>query len=105
MSAEKFIILLSICSTLTGFTVEGIKKLLDERNKTYYSNTLAAITSICLATALSIGYGILYDVQMDKHYVICAIALMFTSWLCSMVGYDKVIQTIAQFRNNSSKEE
>ena len=90
-------------SILTGLTTEGVKKLLMERNKTYYANTLAGIVAIVLSIALGVGYALVAGIGFEPPTFVYIIALAFISWLCAMVGYDKVVQAIAQFRTTSAE--
>lgn len=82
-------------STFTGLTVQAIKKLLGD-NKKISTNILASIVSIVLSAALAAAYAIVKNISVDAVYVIYSIALAFGSWLCAMVGYDKVKQAIEQ---------
>lgn len=88
---EIFLTGLMVISTLTGLVTEAVKKILDEHNKTYHSNTLAGIVAVVLSLLVGSGYMILASVAFSAQIVVCIIALMFLSWLCSMVGYDKVV--------------
>ena len=40
----------------------------------------------------------------NTQIVTCMVAQVFMSWLCAMVGYDKVIQAISQFKTNGEDE-
>ena len=91
ISLEVFLMGLMCVSTLTGLCTEAIKKMLDEHNVTYYANTLAAIVSITLSIIIGFGYMILSNTAFSAQFVVCVVALMIMSWLCAMVGYDKVI--------------
>lgn len=93
ISFETFLIGLLIVSTLTSLVTEAIKKILTEHGKTYHANTLAGIVAVILSIAIGIGYGIVMSIAFTAQSVVCIIALMFMSWLCAMVGYDKVIAT------------
>lgn len=95
---ETFLIGLTIVSTLTGLVVEAIKKILNGKNKQYCANTLAGIVAAALSVAIGVGYVIFASVGFSAQTIICIIALAFASWLCSMVGYDKVLQVITQFK-------
>lgn len=83
-------------SLFTGLTVEAIKKLLKDFNKKIPNNILASVVSIILALVISLAYSVIAKVPMDGVYWIAVGFLMFCSWLCSMVGYDKVRQSIEQ---------
>ncbi|WP_312373028.1 aminopeptidase [Lachnoclostridium sp.] len=104
MKFEVFLMLLLVVSVLTSLFVEGIKKLLDERGKTYYSNMLAGITSIVLSVFVGFAYVILVQVALNIQMAVYLIALILLSWLCSMVGYDKVLQAITQIRGGEKIE-
>lgn len=97
MSLEVFLLGLLIVSTLTGLFTEAIKKWLDERGTKYYSNALAGYVAIGLSIAVGIAYIILVGAVLAQTAVYL-IALILLSWLCAMVGYDKVMQAIAQFK-------
>lgn len=98
MSLEVFLLGLLIVSTLTGLFTEAIKKWLDERVTKYYSNALAGYVAIGLSIAVGIAYIILVGAVLNAQTAVYLIALILLSWLCAMVGYDKVMQAIAQFK-------
>ena len=98
MSLEVFLLGLLIVSTLTGLFTEAIKKWLDERGKKYYPNALAGYAAIGLSIAVGIAYIILVGAALNAQTAVYLIALILLSWLCAMVGYDKVMQAIAQFK-------
>ena len=104
MKFEIFLMLLLVVSVLTSLCVEGIKKLLDERGKTYYSNTLAGISSVVLSVFVGIAYVILVQATLNIQMAVYLIALILLSWLCAMVGYDKVMQAITQIRGGKKIE-
>lgn len=98
---------LMVVSLLTGLVTEAIKKIMDENGKTYKANTLAGIVSVILAPASCMFYAINTSMAFNEQFITGVIALTFMSWLCSMVGYDKVVQTFAQFKvkEDESKNE
>lgn len=104
ISFEIFLLGLLVVSTLTGLVTEAVKKIIAERNTTYRANTIAGLVSLVLSAAVGVGYIILSGIGFTTPVVIYLIALIFMSWLCAMVGYDKVIQTISQFKSNRKDE-
>lgn len=96
ISFDMFLIGLMVVSTLTGLVTEAIKKILVEHNRTYHANTLAGIVTLVLSAVLGVCYVIFTGTAFTAQIVICLIALVFMSWLCAMVGYDKVV---GQFKN------
>lgn len=100
MGFDVFIALLMAISVFTGLFTEAIKKFLQERGNKYYPNALAGYVSIALSVITGIGYMIVIGASINAKMAICLISLMLLSWLGSMVGYDKVIQTITQLKDN-----
>ena len=96
MNLEIFLIALFAVSLFTGLFTEAIKKWLDERGKTYYSNALAGYVAVVLSVVVSVGYVILTETALNAKMAVYLITLMVLSWLSSMIGYDKVVQTIQQ---------
>lgn len=98
ISLQVFMLGVLITSTLTSLTTEAIKTVLAEYGKKYYANTLAGIVSLVLSIAIGVGYTMLFNIAFTTQVVVYIISLVFISWLCSMVGYDKVVQAISQFK-------
>ena len=105
ISLHVFMLGVLITSTMTGLATEAIKKILAEYSKNYYANTLAGIVSVILSVAIGVGYMMLSGISFTSQAVIYLVALVFISWLCAMVGYDKVVQAISQFKTASVDEE
>ena len=103
ISLHVFLLGVLITSTLTSLATEAVKKLLAEHSKNYYANTLAGIVSVILSVAIGIGYMMLSSISFTSQTIVYLIALVFISWLCGMVGYDKVIQAISQFKTASAE--
>lgn len=96
---------LLVISTLTGLVTEAIKKILAENNISYKANTLAGIVSVVLSIVACVGYAAIYETGFTSEVVVCSVAITFLSWLCSMIGYDKVMQTISQFKMDRKGDE
>lgn len=95
---KTFMLGLLIVSTLTGLVTEAVKTILVERKVNYRANTLAGIVALVLSAAIGVGYVILAGIGFTSQTIVYLIVLVFMSWLCAMVGYDKVVQTISQFK-------
>ena len=94
MTLSLFIFLFTICSTVASLFTEAIKKVLDDIS----SNVLALLSAILTgAVGISVTYIIL-GMPFDTHNIVCIILMVFSIWLGSMVGYDKVMQTLEQIR-------
>lgn len=95
---EVFLAGLLLVSMLTSLVTEAIKKLMSEYEAKPKSNTLAAIAATVLSVLLGIGYGLMTNADFNVQYVISVLALSFLSWLCSMVGYDKVVAILQSLK-------
>ena len=104
MNFQTFMTGLLTVSLFTGLVTQAIKVLLKEYNKQVYPNTLASIVSVVLSIAVSVGYAIVKSVAVTPTYVVMTIALAVLGILCATVGYDKVIQAIAQIVGGNSVE-
>ena len=93
---EDFLMLLVLCSALTGLATEGVKNQLGEEKK-IPSNILAGIMSVVVQAIICTGYIILNYVVITPQIWVYIVGLVLLSWLCAMTSYDKVIQTIKQF--------
>ena len=96
MSIQVFLTMLLACSILTSLTVEGIKKMVSDFKAKYSVNIVTAIVAVVLAVAMSVGYYLYKGLAFDTVFVLMLVSLVFLSWLCAMVGYDKVMQCIGQ---------
>ena len=101
ITMEIFLTGLMIVSTLTGLVTEAIKKIMAERNVEHRPNTIAGIVAAVLSAIIGIGYVVFAGITFDARIVAYIVALIFFSWLCAMVGYDKVVD---MFKNNTNKK-
>lgn len=98
MNIALFIALLVTFSTVTSLLTEACKKLLDNTNITYCSNILAVIIA-CIVGIFGTGiYYILFGINFDLANIVCMPLMGLATAVGSMVGYDKVIQTIKQIK-------
>lgn len=98
VNIETFMLGLLIISTFTSLVTEAIKKILSEHGITYYANTLAGIIATVLSAAIGVGYVVITGAGFTAQTIVVIITMVFVSWMCSMVGYDKVVQAIKQFK-------
>ena len=98
MTLEIFLFALLAVSVFTGLFTEAIKKWLQEMGVPYRANALAGYVSIGLSVAVGAAYIILTEAAINAQLAVYLIALILLSWLCAMVGYDKVIQGITQIK-------
>lgn len=88
---------LGIISALTSLITQAIKVMLGD--KTYNSNVIAAIVSVVTSLFICGAYKIYTSTPIDAKFIIACVSMCVLSWLCAMLGYDKVMQTIANKGN------
>ncbi len=98
MTFEIFMMGLLVVSVLTGLFTEAIKSWLSERGKKFYCNALAGYVAAMVSVLVSAGYLVITETSFNLKMAVYLIALVLLSWLAAMVSYDKVIQSIMQFK-------
>ena len=99
MGYENVIFALMLVSALTGLIVQAIKVAMAEHHAEMKKpNTVAGIVAVILSNVLGVGYVIYTATPLNTQIVLTIIALAGLSWLCAMLGYDKVMQTLAQLK-------
>ena len=78
---------------MTSLITEAVKKAFQVKRP----NIVALIVSIIVGAGVPCGYIIITpELVMTVQDIVYVIALIVLTWLCSTLGYDKVIQTLAQ---------
>lgn len=104
MNIALFIALLLAFSTITSLLTEACKKLLNDTPIKYSSNVLVVIIA-CIVGVLGTGvYYTLCGIEFTLANIICMPLMGLATSVGSMVGYDKVIQTIKQIKINKTQE-
>lgn len=95
-----FLILLSAFSVVSSIVTEGIKNItLDKVNLSY--NIIALVTALIVGSGGTAVYYQLNTISFTVNNIIYMVLMGLASGLVSMVGFDKVKQTIEQFVNNN----
>ena len=95
---DGFLLMLMLTASMTTLITEALKKMLSDLHKSVPNNLLAGAVSIVTSGGISAGYIILNEVQLNAATGVHIAALILLSWLCAMLGYDKVKQTLTQIR-------
>lgn len=97
MTLSLFLFLFAICSTVASLFTEALKKSF----KKISSNILALVSAIVIGSGGTIISYIFWDLPFDSQNIVCIILMAFSIWIGSMVGYDKVNQTLEQIRGGT----
>ena len=95
MTVQMFLALLAGFSVLTSLIVEGIKKI--AVHCTTY-DVIALITALVVGGGGTLVYYKLTEMPFTANNIIYAVLMGLASALVAMVGYDKVVQAIEQFK-------
>ena len=103
MNITMFLTLLFAFSLLSGLFVEGFKKLIKDKENISY-NVVALIISMVIGCGGTVCYYQFTNIPYTTNNIICIVLMGIFSALCSMVGYDKVIQTIEQILSHKQTD-
>ena len=95
MNTTMFLTLLSVFSVLSGLIAQGIKKLLSDKANLPF-NIVVLIIALIVGTCGTAIYYQLNAIPFTVNNIIYMILTGLASGLVSMVGFDKVKQTIEQ---------
>lgn len=103
MTSSIFLMLLSLFSVITGLITEGVKNMAKDKVNLSY-NIAALIIALIVGFVGCVVYYQLNNITFTLNNVIYMILMGFSSGLVSMVGFDKVKQTVEQVMNLTRKE-
>lgn len=93
MTITLFLSLFTLGSMVSSLLTEAVKKATD-----ISSNLIALINAFVVGLAGTSAAYALMGVPFNLQNTICIILMTVCIWIGSMIGYDKVIQTISQIR-------
>lgn len=96
MTTTTFLMLLSAFSVISSLVTEATKKLISDKANLSY-NLIALITALIIGCGGCAIYYQLNGILLTTNNIIHMVLMSLASGLVSMVGYDKVKQTVEQF--------
>lgn len=96
MTFNMFIAFLTIGSLVSSLLTEAVKKSFQN----IATNVIALINAVVVGLVGTIIEYILFGIELNLKNIICIVLMMFCMWMGSMVGYDKVMQTILQIKGD-----
>lgn len=103
MTTTVFLILLSAFSAISGLITEGIKHMITDKANLPY-NITALLTALIVGSAGTALYYQLNSIAFTVNNIIYIVLIGLASGLASMVGFDKVKQTIEQLDNKKDRK-
>lgn len=95
MDTTTFLIMLSLFSTLSSLVTEGVKNIIYDKANLPYN--LTALGCACIiGSAGTAVYYLLTAAPFTASHILCMVLMGFASGLTSMVGFDKLKQSLEQ---------
>ena len=94
MTIEIFLFLFTIGSLISSLLTEAIKKM--DLNMSV--NIIALIDAMLVGFLGTIAFYLIMGIVWTPTNIVCIFLMTFCIWIGSMIGYDKVMQTIAQLK-------
>jgi len=96
MSVTLFITILTIGGMVTALITEAIKKMYANMNKQYSANIIALVNAIVVGCGGTAVVYMLMGIPWSVNNIICLVLMAIAVWIASMLGFDKVLQTVKQ---------
>lgn len=104
MTVTLFITIISVAALVTSLLTEAIKKYYLNAEKDYSANVIALVNAIIVGCGGTAVVYMLAGIPWTVNNIICMVLMGVAVWIGSMIGYDKVIQTIQQATNINKEE-
>lgn len=94
MTIDLFIYLFTIGSAVSSLLTQAVKKALPDIS----SNILALVDSVAVGVIGTFFAFIFLDITFTVKSIVSIVLMAVCIWIGSMLGYDKVTQTIKQLK-------
>ena len=98
MTITLFLTLLILLAAATSLLTQAVKTYLDSKEKQYSSNAVVLILSVIVGAGGTAIFYLFLAIPFTVNNIICIPLMAICVWVGAMIGYDKVIQMIEQFR-------
>lgn len=105
MSITLFITILTIGGMVTALLTEAIKKMYANMKKEYSANIIALVNAIVVGCGGTAVVYMLMNIPWTVNNIICMVLMTVAVWIASMLGFDKVLQTVNQIANLNKEKE
>ena len=99
MSITLFITILTIGGMVTALLTEAIKKMYANMKKDYSANIIALVNAVVVGCGGTAVVYMLMNIPWTVNNIICMVLMTVAVWIASMLGFDKVLQTVNQIAN------
>ena len=94
-----YILMLTICATLSSLVTEAIKVTAKNAGKQWSSNLIALIDAVFVGGGVPTVIYIYNDIPFNTKNILTIVCLVFFTWIGSTIGFDKVKQMFLQIKD------
>jgi len=99
MTIALFMTLLATLAVAVSLLTEAVKHFFEGTKFNYSSNMVVLILSIIVGIGGTAMAYVYMGIAFTPPNIICMAFMAVAVWVGSMIGYDKVIQMLGQFKN------
>lgn len=99
MTLTIFIALLVVLAGVVSLLTEAVKKFLNEEKVKYSANMVVLIVSVIVGVGGTALTYIFLGIAFTPPNIVCMVLMAVAVWVGAMIGYDKVLQMVEQFKN------
>ena len=98
MTISLFLTLIVTLATAVSLLTEAVKKSFEGTKIKYSSNVVVLIVSVIVGIGGTALTYMFLGIPFTTLNIICMVLMAVAVWIGSMLGYDKVLQTIDQIK-------
>lgn len=96
MNVTEFLLILTICSSITSLVTEAVKKAFDKEKFDYSTNMVVLVIAMIVGCISCLIFYHNKGIALDAINIVYMVFMGLANWIGATVGYDKVLQTIEQ---------
>ena len=98
MTINMFLFMLLLFASVSSLITEGVKTFIQDKAN-LASNIIVLIVSLLVGSVGMVIYYVLSDLTIGSKEIIYIGLMSIATWLSSMGLYDKICQTLTQYRD------
>ncbi len=99
MTITLFISIFTIGAMAAALLTEAVKKAFQEAGVKYSANRIALINAAIIGGFGTASAYVLLGIAWTIQSIICLALMVVIVWIGAMIGYDKIVQMLAQIRS------
>lgn len=96
MNVTQFLVILTICASVTSLITEAVKNVFDKEKYQYSTNVIVLIVAMFVGVTSCLVFYNANGIKLDVMNFLYMLFMGIANWIGATIGYDKVLQTIKQ---------